>query len=799
MKLIGTTDPNPQPYEIAHAELSRRAAEEGIVLLKNEGNVLPLDPNRPVALFGGGAVRTIKGGRGSGEVNDRYCVSIFEGMKVAGFSVTTEKWLNEYARIFDGLRENWHSRLMEMGKDMPNGIEFFERCYSQTPFERPGELPICVTQAEVAIYVISRTAGEAADRDLVPGDYFLTDEEKTLLTEIAAAYPHVVVVLNTGGIIDLSFMDEIENIHGLIYLSQPGMEGGNALARVLSGQVSPSGKLSDTWAYRFEDYPSADSYGKGSDTDRVRYSEGIYVGYRYFDTFRVPVRYGFGFGLSYTEFSVKPVEVEQKGNGVKVSVAVTNEGFCAGKEVVQLYVTTPVGEQDKEFRRLAAFGKTQLLERGQEELLELTFDVSALASYHEGTDSWVLEQGEYTVWIGNSLASTAAAAVIVLPERVEMSCKPVCRPQEPMQELKAPARKLTPGYENLMELTLIGVCLVPAEQPRILQEALERAKQLTVSQLLNLVVGDSQIANEAELCYEKPVAVGAGGRILSDVTSDVVFCDGPAGVRLSPSYEVIGGKAKKKSMRDCVENGIFAKPLDCPWEEMYYQRCTSFPVGTMLAQSWNEDLLREVGTAIAEELRLFEASVWLAPGMNIHRNPLCGRNFEYYSEDPLLTGVIAAAVVNGIQSVPGCGATLKHFACNSREDNRMHSDSVISQRAMREIYCKGFEIAVKNARPAVIMTAYNKINGIHCANHYELCTVLAREEWGYDGLFVCDWTSTIQGEACTADGCIKAGCDIIMPGFDSDRKSIVCALERGTLQLEELQACAARVIELSMK
>lgn len=800
MKLIGTTDPRPQPYEIAHAELSRHAAEEGIVLLKNEAGILPLDPCSPVALFGGGAVRTIKGGRGSGEVNDRYCVSIYEGMEKVGFTITTKKWLDEYATLFDREREAWHRKLMEMGEDTANGIEFFERCYSQTPFIRPEDLPVCRTDADVAIYVISRTAGEAADRQLVVGDYLLTDHEKQTLRDIAEAYSRVVVIVNTGGVIDLSFMDEIENIHGLIYLSQPGMEGGNALATVLEGKVSPSGKLSDTWAISCQDYPSAEAYGAGSDIDTVRYKEGIYVGYRYFDTFGVPVRYGFGYGLSYTQFSIRALTIRQEEQEVCLAVAVTNTGSCAGKEVVQIYATAPAQRQDKELRRLVAFEKTEELQPGETVELELRIQIDSMASYDERQSGWILEAGDYVLWMGDSLQGSVIAAVVRQPEDLIRRCEVLCPCREALSELKPLTRKemmWKATGDFVLELTLSGAVLSEAHETESSIEAMSRAKELTQEQLLDLVVGDGKIADETDPYYTEAIPVGIGGKITSETVPNLIFCDGPAGVRLSPSYEVKDGRPKKKSMRDCLENGIFAKPLDHPVDELYYQRCTSFPVGTMLAQTWNTKLVRQIGVAIAEELCLFEADVWLAPGINIHRNPLCGRNFEYYSEDPLMTGVMATAAVQGIQSVPGRYATLKHFACNSREDNRMHSDSVISERALREIYCKGFEIAVKNAKPGFIMTAYNKINGVFCANNYDLCTKLARREWGYDGLFVCDWTSTVQDQSCTAAGCMRAGCDLIMPGFEADRSDISRALEEGTLLLEELQCCAARVIQLT--
>lgn len=793
---FGTADSSPQPYERDHARFSRRVAAEGIVLLKNENGVLPLNPKAPVALFGGGAVCTVKGGQGSGDVNTRYTVSVCEGLERAGFSITTHEWLEAYARRFSQAREDWRRRLMEMGESSINGIEFFEKVYAKNPFVRPEDLPVYATPAKTAIFVVSRTAGEAADRKETPGDYFLSAVERQGLENLTHMYEHVVVVLNTGGVVDLSFLDELERIDGLIYLAQPGMEGGNALAEVLSGQVCPSGKLTDTWALHYGDYPGAGDYSAQGSRDQVVYEEGIYVGYRYFDTFQVPVRFGFGFGLSYTSFALRLEYICQRGERAVLKVSATNTGTVPGKEVAQLYATCPIGAASREFRHLVAFEKTGLLTPGETECLELSFSLRDLAWYDEVENCWRLDAGRYILWLGNSLASAAASSAVMVDRPWVRRCAPVCPPGRPVPQPCPPCWEARVPSDYGLELRWKWPSPVDVE-PRIEPGGESALEGLTQEDLIRLVVGDEEIADESRPYYSAPIPVGAGGMVSSCATEKGVpgflLCDGPAGLRLSPCYEVVKGRVRKQSMRDCLEGGIFAKPGQVPPDEVYHQYCTAIPVGVMLAQTWNRDLIGQVGRMVGEEMHRFGVTILLAPGMNLHRNPLCGRNFEYFSEDPVLTGELAAALVRGVQSVPGCGATLKHLACNNKEDNRMHSDSILSQRTLREIYCKSFEIAVKSAKPAAIMMAYNKINGIHCANSLHLCTTLVREEWGFGGLIMTDWTSTAQGPDCTASGCIRAGCDLIMPGLPEDRQDLEQALREGRMTEKALKTSAGRV------
>lgn len=435
---------------------------------------------------------------------------------------------------------------------------------------------------DTAIYVLSRVAGEGSDRNADKGDYYLKDEEYQMLSDICAYYRDIIVIINAGAQVDLSFMDEFSNIKALLSIVQPGMEGGNAVADILSGKVNPSGKLADT--------------------------------------FEVPVRYGFGYGLSYTEFEIsdyclKTVSAEK----ISISATVKNTGNVSGKEVVQVYVSLPGGTLEKEAHRLCAYAKTRELKPGEKEKVTMEISADQLTSYDKKKAAWILEGGFYGIWRGNSLASAKLCGGMKLDATAT----------------KRQVRNLFPLKQELEEIA---------------QEISSTAKRAEAAE---------KLAGEQEL-------------------------------------------------------------------------------------------IREVGVMIGTEMERFGVTLWLAPGMNIHRNPLCGRNFEYYSEDPYISGTIAAAMTEGVQFNYGCGTTIKHFACNNQEDNRMGSDSVVSERVLREIYLKGFEIAVKESQPMSIMTSYNLINGIHAANNYDLCTETARNKWGFKGMIMTDWTTTEHGDNCTA-------------------------------------------------
>ncbi len=818
--LTGTKEPGERAYETAHRAVARRAAADGMVLLKNEDGLLPFTQGAKLALYGAGAVVTIKGGTGSGDVNVRETVSVYEGLKNAGFEIVNEDWIQSYGTYYKNAREQWREVVWKDAEKQAaagNDNALFD-AYSSHQFDLPaGDLPAPV-EADAAIYVIARIAGEAKDRQLRPGDYLLSEQEHESLRLLCEQHESVLVVINSGGLIDLSFLDDMPQIKGLIYMGQPGMEAGSALADVLSGAVTPGGKLTDSWAYHYEDYPNADTFSHmNGDTDTELYKEGIYVGYRYFDTFEVPVRYSFGYGLSYTDFALRMVHLSfiypnSAKAAVRIVVEVTNTGAVNGREVVQIYASCPQKNMAKEYRRLVGFAKTGDLAPGKCENVEIVIPIHSLASYSEKAPGWLLDAGTYGFFMGNSLQSAQFAASVELTRNLLLEkTDHICPLTKELKELECPQESVFARRAKWHAY----VCKNPAivvptqmlltrkdvkygrEDKRISPEIYKEVDALTEEQMIRLVTGDPGRAQGA---------LGAAGSSVpgsAAQTSDcaekqgiasIVLADGPAGLRLTKCYYAKDGAPQPLPVEASMEDGYLYRGEGEPEGEKYYQYCTAFPTGMQLAQSWDLKLLEEVGAAVAEELREFEVTLWLAPGMNIHRNPLCGRNFEYYSEDPLLSGRLAGAMTKGVQKQGGVGTTIKHFACNNQEDNRLFSDSVVSERTLREIYLKGFAYAVTEQQPLALMTSYNLINGVHAANNYDLCTKVARDEWGFQGVIMTDWTTTLWGDDCTASGCMRAGNDLVMPGVPQDHEDIRQALADGSLTIQELKRAVAHLL-----
>ena len=827
----GTTSPEVTQRETDHRKLAREAAAEGFVLLENKDHFLPLAKGSKVGLYGAGAIRTIKGGTGSGDVNERDSVNIFQGMKNAGYDVTSSEWLEDYDKLYVQARLDWKNEIFT--KLNGDDTKFFD-AYSATPFFMPSGNPIdeekaAADGADTAFFVLARIAGENKDRFDTEGDYFISKEEKAILAQVSRCYKNIVLVINTGGLMDLAFVEEFDNIRSILQYVQAGQEGGNAFADVVSGDVTPSGKMTDTWAKDYYDYPGAEVYSyKSGDLMKEKYEEGIFVGYRYFDTFEVPVRYSFGYGMSYTDFEIRTDDIKVSGRGmmnpkVSVTVTVTNTGDTyAGKEVVQIYASCPQGKLVKEFRRLAGFGKTKLLAPKESQTMTITFPLYQLTSYEEESASWILEPGMYGIWVGNDLNTSVLSGALELDEKAVMTaCENICPLKEELNEIVPDAEKVQAREvawqkevkEKRMSVIELKAAEIPTEkvdyQPvpeELPGKAGKIVDSLSVDQLAFLATGDPGRAQGNALGSAGISVPGAAAETSPCASEEpwnvttIALVDGPAGLRLKREYQVDNGEIVASDFLAALEGGFFSKPQE-KRGTTYYQFCTAIPVGTLLAQSWDVELIKRVGEMIGHEMELFNVTLWLAPGMNIHRNPLCGRNFEYYSEDPLLAGTMAAAMTLGVQKVPGCGTTIKHFACNNQEDNRMGSDSILSERALREIYLKGFEIAVKDAQPMSIMTSYNLINGVHAANCYDTCTKAARDEWGFAGAIMTDWTTTnvqIQGE-CTAAGCMRAGNDMVMPGLPEDHENIKKELADGTLTMAELKRCIYNTVNIVLQ
>ena len=814
----GQTDEQVTPQEEAARQVSRQAAAEGMVLLKNDG-ALPLRPGARVALLGLGARHPIKGGTGSGDVNSRDVISVDQGLREAGFEVVNTDYLDEYDRIYAENRQKWTDAIVaEAGPERNWGKLYDAHVRMTCPLPRIALPEKGWAEAEAVIYVLSRTSGEGADRRDAPGDYYLTAAENDELTALCAWGKPVVVLLNVGGVVDLSFLDTLP-IAGLVLMGQAGCDSGRAAADILSGAVNPSGRLTDSWAYRYEDYPSSRDFSfRNGNLKEEYYTDGLYVGYRYFDAFGVRPRYPFGYGLSYTRFEQQAEALILSEREVSLTVRVRNAGGAAGRQVVQLYAACPAAEQPKEFKRLIAFGKTGLLAPGTEEALTLRFDIAALASYRPGYAAWFLERGEYVLLLAENAAECTAAGKLTLGETANIcQVSNICDQVDALKEIEPPAENRAAWDARLAEISR-GVPSVALDQavslpePRMAAAApSDQARQilarLTEDEKIRLCVGaPSAMSGEAigEAGNAVPGAAGETVSVPEKGLPAMVLADGPAGLRMQKCYEIdpATGLIHRLDRFSSLLNRFFGVMEYHAGYERRYQFATAIPVGTLLAQSFDPAMLERVGGLIADEMRRFGVTVWLAPGMNIHRNPLCGRNFEYFSEDPLVSGLMAAAITRGVQQKPGACVTIKHFACNNQEDNRMGVSAVISERTLREIYLKGFEIAVKTSQPLSIMTSYNRVNGVHTANSYDLCTKVARQEWGFGGFIMTDWTTTNSGHGSSAAKCVLAGNDLVMPGRDADRREIRQALRREigpALPMDKLDESALRLIDAAIR
>ncbi len=788
--------------ERKNLKIAYEAACESIVLLKNDG-ALPFE-GKKVAVYGAGASKTIKGGTGSGEVNERHSTTILEGMEQAGFEITTKTWIkdfeNEYEKAEEGFRNNkWKTTVsnpMSILSDFP-GIE--GRLITETDIKNSG--------TDLCVYVLSRQAGEGVDRREEKGDFYVTDIERANIEICARAYEKFVLIINGGAQMDVSFLDDMDGVNALLFICQLGTAGGQAVADVICGKVNPSGKLTDTWAKTYSDIPFSKefSYLNGNLKDEY-YKEGIFVGYRYFDTFEKEPRYPFGYGLSYTSFEQEILNVNVDSTLVSVKVRVKNIGTFAGKEVIQLYASAPKGTIDKEYQKLVGFAKTPLLNPGESAYIVIDFEMEQMASYHEKDASFKLDAGDYILRMGSSSRNTMVAAVLVLEEQVTISKHSnVCPSNRLIYHYRPSSRQQEAIGEEIkrimIEPTVFNTRTFSYRKPSICKdpEVQKFLNTLTPEEMVEIVVGIGMFGGERR--FDLPGSVGnTTSKFWDRGLVNVTLCDGPAGIRIQKRTAVMKDGSTKAvdpvfsflgMLPGVIKKFMLADPKK---NKVIYQFTTAFPVACALAQTWNTELLYQVGVAIHEEMKEYGCTFWLAPALNIHRNPLCGRNFEYYSEDPFLSGKMAASVTKGIQCEEGYYVAIKHYACNNQEDNRKKVSSNLSERALREIYLRGFEIAVREGGAKGVMTSYNKVNGVYAPNNYDLCMKVLRNEWGFDGVVMTDWLSTGKGCGNTA-ACMEAGNDLIMPGGNSYKKEMLNALKKGTLKEEDLKWCCANVLK----
>ena len=802
-----------EAYERDHLDMLRGYLADCAVLLKSDG-AFPLDRPCKLAAYGSGVRRTVKGGTGSGEVNSRFFVTVEQGLTDAGFTLTSGAWLDGCDAAYAQARAAFLKDLRAGARAHHTNVFVYGMGKSMPEPEYDLTLD---AEGDAAIYVLSRNSGEGNDRAPVAGDILLTPSEIRDILALNQRFDRFMLVLNVGGPVDLSPVLEVGNI---LLLSQLGVETGAALADILLGKANPSGKLTTTWA-RWADYPTVGSFGDHDDTE---YREGVYVGYRYFEAVDKKPLFPFGFGLSYTSFELGPVETTLTGSLVTVRVRVKNTGARPGREVVQVYLSAPNGKLDRPRQELAAFAKTALLDPGEEETVEAAFDLRDSAAYDAARSAWILEAGDYVLRVGNSSDSTKPAAILRLNEEViTLQAHPCCgEPGFADWKPEPRAREELPA--DLPVLTVspdaIETKAVPEERAYEIEKSLRSLpdEQLVYANVGAFAAGMGALSIIGEASRQVAGAAGETTAKLQDAGIPILtMADGPAGLRLSRAFYRDEKGAHPVDQGGMLESlselmspllrlltkpflGGKKPPRGAKIEEQY---CTAIPIGTAIAQSWDVDFARRCGDIVGTEMERFGVHLWLAPALNIHRSIRCGRNFEYFSEDPLISGRMAAALTKGVQAHPGRGTTVKHFAANNQEYNRYGNNSHVSERALREIYLKGFGIAVRESQPKALMTSYNLVNGDHTAQRRDLVDDILRREFGFEGIVMTDWVTAFTGSKDDKYPTVKphkvaaAGGDLFMPGTKADYDDILSALRSGALTREQLLVNVTRLYRLA--
>ena len=762
-------------------ELLRKAGAEGTVLLRND-NVLPFSKDDVISLFGRVQYDYMFVGYGSGgDVIKPYTVNPVEGLINSGAKLNTD-----LADIY----KDW----CEKNPPDHGFWGHWPLYYIEMPIET-SVIKSASEKSDCAVVFIGRSAGEDRENKLEAGSYYLTDDEKSLIKRVSSAFKKTVVVLNIGSIIDMSWEDEcLKGDSAILIPWQGGMESGNSLADVLLGVQEPSGRLADTIALSYDDYPCSKDFGE---REFNNYTEDIYVGYRYFETFaKDKVKYPFGFGLGYSKFNKSFINAVEGEDVLTFTFNTENTSDFCGKDVLQLYVSQPQGKLGKPAKVLCGYAKSDSLNNGEAQKIEITVPLYYIVSYDDSGKSgykncYILEKGNYDFYLGNNVRDCDRVYTLSVPEtKVIAKHEQVCAPIEGFNKI-VPTEKsgnLTVDYEktpvseeNLKNIILDNLPqeLTKADKP-ITFDDVKKNPQLIDNFVAQFSLTELEAISRGDYTMDSPLGnkgnAGAMGGVLKSLRDKgvppIITTDGPSGIRIGAC-------------------------------------CSLLPIGTSLSAMWNTDLAQRVYEKVGGEMIVKGSDILLAPGMNIHRSPLCGRNFEYYSEDPLITGKTAAAVVRGVQS-NGVAACPKHFACNSQETNRNKTDSRLSERALREIYLKGFEICVKESDPYTIMTSYNKINSVWGHYNYNLCTRLLRKEWGFKGLVMTDWwmqssKSPEFPQMCNNAYRVRAGVDVLMPGGNRTGKrkpdgTLLKTYKKPEgITLGEMQQTAKRVIELALK
>ena len=798
-------------YEKKHLRRMRREAAGCTLFLKRNGD-FPLDGPCEIGLYGNGARHTRKGGTGSGDVNSRFYVTAEKGLLRAGFTITTKDWLDKY----DEIKKANHERFVKQIKSDALKSGMLPVQYSMGKLELEGEYDIPTESGDTAIYVLSRISGEGSDRQWARGDILLTKTEISDILQLKANYRKFMLVLNVGGPVDLSpVADAVDNI---LLLSQLGAVTGVVLADVLLGKADPSGKLTATWVSE----QNREKIGEFGNRDNTRYTEGVYAGYRYYETAGVRTLFPFGYGKSYTDFKVFPKDASLSDGILTVSAKVKNTGSFAGREVVQVYASLPDDRIDQPARILAGFLKTPAIDAGHEKTVSVSVDIKDITTFDENAACYIIPAGDTIISVGEE--SSDVKPVCILHAASDVRVKQVRNSlgetdftdfsPEKNKSVRPDDIKVIEISEKDIECTEVFYDDVEPVDPI--------AAQMSDEELALASVGAFKDGGIASVIGQAGNKIpGSAGETYEDIEKGIkglVMADGPAGLRLDRMYGVDSegvysyGNPMLNSMLEYAPKPAQLLPViqrkkaqrrTAKGGELKYQFATAIPIGTAIAQSWDIAFAKDCGDLVGAEMDIYDIDIWLAPALNIQRDIRCGRNFEYFSEDPLVSGYMAAAITYGVQEHEGRYVTLKHYAANNQETNRMASNSYVSERALREIYLRGFEIAVRESAPGFVMNSYNLINGVHTSERRDLITDVLRSEFGFSGAVMTDWIVPGMTEKHSKWGypdpadVAASGTSLYMPGTKHDYEDILTGLKTGKVTREQLEINVTRLLQFA--
>lgn len=794
-----------QEYEKIHNRLVRNTASECVVLLNYDG-AFPIDNPCEMDLFGNGARHTLYGGTGSGEVNNREVISIERALEEAGFVINTKDWLDAY----DQAKALAYKELIKEVKRNARKHHTLAPLEAMNTKEKECEYDIHINKkSDLAIYVLARRSGESIDRVNEKGDIQLLDSEIRDINLLNKEYEKFILVLNTCGVVDLSPLKEIKNI---LCISQLGAQIGYIFTDILLGKSIPTGKLASTWA-KFEDYPHLGNFG---DINNTEYKEGIYVGYRYFDSANIKPIYPFGYGLNYSQFVLDKTSLSKENGKIFIKTNIKNVGQKKSKEVIQVYIDKPSHKIAQAKQDLVAFKKSEYLEPSASQEVSLSFELKDIASYDESSGNYIIEKGIYVLYLGFNSRDTSPIGSIEVKEDI-VARKTYSHLNKPnfndYRIDKKDNEKISPVINVNQDDVIIDI---PVERNG---EILEEVKTLSNKELAYLSVGGFNVkqSSNSAIGEASSLVAGAAGETTTLIKNyrSLTMADGPAGLRLAKQYVIRKGKVypvddgmvmlglMQEVMPKFLQKILSLDKHEAkPNEKIYEQYATSIPIGTAVAQSFNPEIAEQYGIMVGDQMDRFGVDLWLAPGLNIHRDIRCGRNFEYFSEDPLVSGKFAAALTRGVQTHAKRGVTIKHYIANNQERNRYNNSSWASERTIRDIYLKGFEIAIHESNPKCLMSSYNLLNGLHTSESKWLITDVLRYENNYKGIVMTDWIIIQFNERggiykkVNMPNIIKSGHSLIMPGQKKYYKKVLRALRNKTISREEIEVNVSRLIRL---